>query len=309
MSQVDHQSIDEEIQKLLIKRAVDRVHPEKGEFVSQIFLVPKKDGSQRPVVNLKPLNHFTVKQHFKMEGVHVLRDLLRRGDWMISIDLKDAYQSVPIAETDRKFLRFQWGGHLYQFQCLPFGLSSAPRTFTKILKPVMALLRCNGICSIVFIDDILLMAQSREELVQVAQELIQLLQLLGFMINWEKSMLTPCQEIVFLGFLVNSLQMILRLPEEKLQNIIVDCRRVLRQETALVRDLARIVGRMTAAIQAVTPAPLCYRNLRLKNSAFKSTQSFEARIQLDESAKVELQWWIAEVRQWNGKPINSWFQT
>ena len=182
---MDHQSIDEEIQKLLVKREVDKVCPEKGEFVSQIFLVPKKDGSQRPVVNLKPLNRYIVKQHFKMEGVHVLRDLLRKGDWMISIDLKDAYQSVPVAEMDRKFLRFRWDGCLYQFQCLPFGLSSAPRTFTKILKPVMALLRHKGIRSVVFIDDILLMAQSQEELVQMTKELIQLLQLLGFMINWE----------------------------------------------------------------------------------------------------------------------------
>ena len=65
------------------------------------------------------------------------------------------------------------------------------------------------------------MAQSQEELVQVTQELIPLL---GFMINWEKSVLTPCQEIVFLGFLVNSLEMVFRLPEEKLQIIIVDYR-------------------------------------------------------------------------------------
>ena len=63
---------------------------------------------------------------------------------------------------------------------------------------------------------------------------------------------------------------------------------------------------MTAAIQAVTLVPLCYRNLQcLNNLAFKSTHSFEAQIQLDESAKVELQWWITEVRQWNVKLVNS----
>ena len=107
-----------------------------------------------------------------------------------------------------------------------------------------------------------------------------------------------------LGFVVNSLQMVIRLPEEKLQNIISDCRRVLRQATVSVRDLARVIGRMTAAIQAITPAPPCYRNLqRLKNVAFKDTQSFESRVPLDGCAKEELQWWIAEIHQWNGKPI------
>ena len=290
MSPGDQQLVHEEMVKLLTKQAVDRVQPAEGEFVSQIFLVPKKDHTQRPVINLKPLNRFIAKQRFKMEGAHVLKDLLQSGDWMVSIDLKDAYQSVPMWREHRKLLRFRWDGQLYQFQCLPFGLCSAPRTFTKILKPVLALLRQNGIRSVVFIDDILLMMQSREKLIQVIQELLHLLQLLGFLINWEKSVLTPCQEIIFLGFVVDSLQMTLSLPEEKVQNIILDCRRILRQDTVSVRDLARVIGRMTAAIQAVSPAPLCYRNLqRLKNVAFKGTQNFESRIPLDSCAKEELQ--------------------
>ena len=51
-----------------------------------------------------PINRFVIKQHFKMEGARVLKDLLKQGDWTISIDLEDAYQSVPIYETHRKFL-------------------------------------------------------------------------------------------------------------------------------------------------------------------------------------------------------------
>lgn len=302
VAQKDRELITGDITKLLQKQAVMGVEKVKGQFVSQLFLVPKKDGSQRLIVNLKPLNHFIGKQHFKMEGAHMLKDLLRKGDWMVSIDLKDAYQLVPIAENHRKFLRFVWEDQLYEFQCLPFGLSSAPRTFTKILKPVMAVLRQRGVRSVVFIDDILLMAQSQEELVQVAQELLQLLQMLGFSINCEKSVLIPSQLIIFL---VDSVAMSLSLPEEKLQSIITDCRRVLRQETVSVRDLARVIGRMTAAIQATIPAPLCNRNLqRLKNSAFQTTQSFETRVQLVQAAREELSWWIREVRHWNGKPIS-----
>ena len=76
-----------------------------------------------------------------MESARTLKDLVRRNDWLVSIDLKDAYLSVPIEEGDRKYLRFTWEERVYEFQCLSFGLSSAPRVFTKLLKPVMALLR------------------------------------------------------------------------------------------------------------------------------------------------------------------------
>lgn len=113
-------------QKLVSKQAIKEVREVPNHFLSQLFLVPKKDGSQRPVINLKPLNLFIKKQKFKMEGARVIRGLLQEGDWMVSIDLKDAYLSVPVAQGDIHYL--------CEFQYLRFGLSSAPQVFTKLLK-------------------------------------------------------------------------------------------------------------------------------------------------------------------------------
>jgi hypothetical protein len=78
---------------MLEKAAIHIVHPHEKEqgFISALFLVPKKGGGQRPVVNLRPLNQYIPYEHFKMEGIHMLRDLLRKGDYMVKIDLKDAY--------------------------------------------------------------------------------------------------------------------------------------------------------------------------------------------------------------------------
>ena len=59
-------------------------------FFFRLFLVPKKEGQMRPVLNLKLLNQFIYHRHFKMEGMHIVRDLLQRGDWMTRIDIKDA---------------------------------------------------------------------------------------------------------------------------------------------------------------------------------------------------------------------------
>lgn len=76
-----------------------------------------------------------------MENIRSALCLVKKGCWMASIDLKDAYYSVPIYSTDRKFLKFMWKGQWFQYTCLPSGLLSAPRVFTKLLKPVFSTLR------------------------------------------------------------------------------------------------------------------------------------------------------------------------
>ena len=76
-----------------------------------------------------------------MEGTHLLRDLLQPQDWLGKIDLKDAHFVIPIWKEHRKYLRFVWKRTPLEFACLPFGLTAAPRLFTKVMKPVVALLR------------------------------------------------------------------------------------------------------------------------------------------------------------------------
>ena len=61
--------------------------------------VPKKDGVQRPVINLKHLNKFVKSEHFRMEGLHTVNALIRRNDWVAKVDLKDTLIMVPIAPT------------------------------------------------------------------------------------------------------------------------------------------------------------------------------------------------------------------
>ena len=219
----------------------------------QAFLVRKKDGSFHQVVNLKPLNQFILKVHFKMEGITMLRDLLSRNDWMASIDLKDAYLSVAVEAEHRKYLRFVWVDQMYEFQCLPFGLSSAPRVFTKLLKPVVGLLRHQGIRLVIFLDDILVLAQSKEDLGTQMDQIAKLFNLLGFSINHEKSQLIPTQQIQYLGFLIDSQNLMIRLTQEKVEQL---TRTVKQQMNLSVRDLAWLIGRMTATIPAIFQAPL-----------------------------------------------------
>ena len=73
-------SLIQELTKLLKKQAIRQLeHPAEAGFLSNIFLVPKKDGGQRPVINLKALNRLVNTEHFKMEGIHTVKDLLKPG--------------------------------------------------------------------------------------------------------------------------------------------------------------------------------------------------------------------------------------
>lgn len=110
-------------------------------FISRCSSFQKKDGGARPIIDLRELNKFIHWEHLKMDGIHLIKDLLQEGDWMIKIDLRDAYFALPIHQSHRQFLRFQHRGVTYQFNCLPFELSSAPRVFMKISRPITAWLR------------------------------------------------------------------------------------------------------------------------------------------------------------------------
>lgn len=118
------------------------------------------------ILNLKSLNEFVAYQHFKMDNIQTALKLIRPKCFMASVDLKDAYYSVPVALEDRRFLMFEWEGHYYQYTCLPNGLACAPRMFTKILKPIYAHLHSvrhvsMGHIMIIFLWDILTVPVNR----------------------------------------------------------------------------------------------------------------------------------------------------
>jgi len=224
--------ISQEIEAMIQKGAVEEVDPRSSVegFYSRLFLVPKKDGKHRPVINLRPLNAFLRHQHFKMEGIHVVRDLLQQGDWMARIDLKDAYFAVPVCPSDRKYLRFKWQSKGYEFTCLPFGLSTAPRVFTKVLRPVITYLREKGIRCVIYLDDILIMNQDKETLREDVALALTLLEALGFLVNYVKSSLSPVQVLVYLGLVIDSRTRELSLHPDKLHQITAEARHLVKQK-------------------------------------------------------------------------------
>ena len=98
--------VSTEIDKLLMKGAIKEVDSVEDQFISNLFLVPKKDGSFRPVINLKKLNLFVEYHHFKQENLSSVLDIIQKNDYLTSIDLTDAYFSISINNEFKNFFAF-----------------------------------------------------------------------------------------------------------------------------------------------------------------------------------------------------------
>ena len=220
-----------EVQELLQKKAIREAQVGTPGFYSQVFVVPKRGGGWRPVNNLKKLNSFEETPHFKMESIQNLNDVHLQGDYMAKINLKDAYLTVSMHSSAMKYLRFQWKCTVYEFTSLPFSLAPAPLVFTKLMKPIVSLLRTWGIRILLYLDDMLIMAKSPELLNQHLQVITALMAQLGFILNVKKSITSSTQIIEFLGFIINSVRMTLSFPSEKVSKLQKECRHTLNLKT------------------------------------------------------------------------------
>ncbi|KAL0199808.1 hypothetical protein M9458_002995, partial [Cirrhinus mrigala] len=149
-----------EIAVLLAKDAIETVpsaEMKKG-FYSPYFIVPKKGGGLRPILDLRVLNRALLKLPFKMLTLKHILTCVRVQDWFVAIDLKDAYFHVSILPRHRPFLRFAFEGRAYQYKVLPFGLSLSPRVFTKVAEAALSPLRERGIRILNYLDDWLILA-------------------------------------------------------------------------------------------------------------------------------------------------------
>lgn len=293
---------DNEVRDLLEKGAVVEVDVNSPGFVSPIFAITKQSGGFRPIFNLKCLNQWITYEHFKMEGVKTIKELVEQDDWMVRLDLKDAYLTVPINLQDQKFLQFVWRGRKFQFVSLPFGLSSAPRIFTKLLRPVVAYLRSQGIRLIIYLDDLLLLNRSKIKLHADLDLTVSLLQGLGFVINWEKSEIVPTRSLIYLGLQINSSLLEFCLPREKRLKLIDSCRTILADAHPKLRQVASILGSLNWAVATVPFAQAHYRNLqRLYISHVKATRgNLQVPTVLSSEARTELQWWIEHLNSDSG---------
>ena len=187
-----------------------------------------------------------------MESLYNVINLIHKDEWMASVDLKDAFYSIPVNKNHKnQFLKFMVTSRNYKFIVNLNGYKDAMRVFTKILKPPFAKLRSEGHLSVVYVDDTYLQGDSFNECKMNVQATIKLLQELVFTIHPEKSILKPTQSITFLGFIIDSKNMVISLTYVKKQNIFNLASQILTKRQVTIRKLAKFIGCIVSSFPAV----------------------------------------------------------
>ena len=288
------QDLQQAVDALLMKGAIERVTNVRSlGFYSRLFLVPKKTGDLRPVIDLSTLNRHMVVPHFKMETQGSVRSAIRSQEWAVSIDIRDAYLHVPMHQAVRKYLRFVVNKKVYQFTCLPFGLSTSPREFTKLLRPVVSLLRQQGVKLHIYLDDWLIRADTPEEAQLHSQTTIKVLQFLGWIINFEKSDLTPSQDFQFIGMQFNTRRFtVAPLPKMriKVQSVL---QHWMANPNITARDLHRLLGMLVFMASLVRRGRLRLRPVQwwAATAWCQRTGNWSDRIQVPQWVLSEVAWW------------------
>ena len=255
--------IAEEVAALCARGVVERTADHPRLCLSPVFLVPKRSGKYRMILNLKRINAHISPVHFKMETLKSILPLLRPGDWTVSIDLKDAYHHVPIAVGSRALLGFATAGRLYRFRALPFGLKPAPRLFTRLVACVAAFLRQHGLRVFCYLDDWLLAAESRELVLNQLRFLLETVQTLGFIVNWEKSELVPTQHPIFLGAAIDIPAGLARPSPERVCTIVTAASDLRRRRLAPARSWLQFLGYLASLVDVLPDCRLLMRPLQL----------------------------------------------
>ena len=281
------------IDELLEKQAIREIpHTEPVHF-SRVFLVPKKNGKLRLVIDLSLLNPWLNCPSFKLDHAQVIREALVPGMWATSIDLSDAYLHIPVSPKYWKYLVFQIGNRRFQFMVLPFGLNTAPRVFSAVMKALKKWARLHGMLLFQYLDDWLLLHLVTQTLTEHTLQLERQSLQLGLLVNHAKSETVPTQEIVFLGDLLNFKTGMIYPTQERFSAICDKVALVTRSDRAPFKDVHSLLGLLAATEKIVPFGRLHYRML-LRLCSFHLSHKVKRfqKVYIHSAVQRDLLWWV-----------------
>ena len=301
---VKQAALDTMIDELIQKRAARLIDHDVPVHFSSAFLVPKKNGKLRLVINLRPLNEFLACPTFQMDHSAVIREALMPGMWATSVDLADAYLHVPVRESDWRFLVIQVGDRRVQFMVLPFGLNAAPRVFSDIMKVLKKWARRIGLLLFQYLDDWLQLHLQQARLAHQVQLLLAQCRRLGLLINLPKSDLVPSQRLCFLGDDLDFARGRVRPTQARFQDICSKVQRVTRHESARFLHLHSLLGLLVATEKIVPYGRVHLRCYQLFIAwHLRHRVKRRQRVFVPNAALLDLLWWTCRRNVMAGIPM------
>lgn len=280
-------------------------------YVSRSRLEPKKDGGYRLIVDLRCVNSYLEQQPCKFETLKDLQLMIQPEDWMISADLKDGYYHLAIHPQHRKYLTTVINGVLVRFLAFPFGLCTAPRVFTKFMRPVVRYFRSNNINMLQYLDDSLFIHPSHCVLYKIRKFVDNTFSSLGLARNVNKGVWEPTQQLVHLGIGIDTVRGLFLVPPHKQATLKAAAASLLRYASShrrwvTAKKVQNICG---LAISLSIAFPVARTVTRSLYDAITDMPSWKRDVQLSKQAIRDLQF-LATVPEefcdkaiWTPKPL------
>ena len=286
------------------------VTPTKPTIVSALGAIPKPDSAEYRLIHDcsmpegKGVNSYIDIESFKFQTIDDAVKLIDKGYYLAKIDLRHAYRSVPIHPSNYKATGLKWvfkGSKHPTYlidKRLPYGGRSAPGIFHRITQAVRRMMRRRGFNGlVVYLDDFLIIAPTREECQLAFDTLMQLLRELGFQISMGK-VVSPCQLLVFLGIQIDTNALVLSLPKEKLDGTKVIVQSFVSRKRASKRQLQTLAGKLNWACKVVYGGRTFLRRIIDQMNMLSSPG---AKLLLNSEFRADILWWHQFLDVFNGK--------
>ena len=303
-SSIRGKALAAEIAALSLKGAIEPAPPTPG-YYSRIFVVMKASGSWRPIIDLSCLNRLVVFSKLRMETPQSVLRSVRTEDWMVSVDLQDAYLQIPVHQESRRCLRFVADSQAFQFRFLCFGLTTAPQVFTRVMARLSAILHRRGYRLLRYLDDWLVLGSSLEKVIRARDFLLELCSLLGIRINQEKSNLTPSQYSTYLGMMIQLVPLRAFLTAERIGKLSLQLQEFLSSQGHPAHLWPGLLGKMSSMSLLIPGSWLQMRSLQLFLKWSWDFKNEDSIVAWDNSCLTDLQWWSDESNLTTGVPLEA----
>jgi ribonuclease HI len=294
------------IEEERVLKVIVPISRSKVMWEHRCFQILKKGGKEwRKVVDCSELNGFLLKRKFKMEDQRTVQRNIRRMMWGASIDISKAYWQIPVDPEATPYLAFSYDNQTWAYTAMPFGLSTAPRTFTLLMRVCVQAIRQRWkLTASHFLDDLLFLHEDRQYLQESMPEIVRFLEWLGWVVNKEKSDLIPKQQFIYLGLQWDTTAPSVCLPKDQVHSKLQSLHRLettlLTNTLTTARTLARTIGDLGSSRFQHRQASLHLKQMDALKLAAIATSGWDGPVLLPSPPPTalteDIAWWKETLR-------------
>ena len=277
--------------------------------ISRFDVIPKsgQPGKWRLILDLSHPDGLSVNdsidsQLSSMRYTHIddaVKLILGLGQetYMAKVDIEQAYRNIPVHPQDRNLLGMQWEDKVFVDGCLPFGLRSAPKLFSAVADVLEWILQQAGVETVVhYLDDFLVMGKE-QQCAESLRRTIQVCNQLGVPLKSSK-VEGPAKILTFLGIELDTTEMEVRLPQQKLADLKAATNQWLGRRRCRKRELLSLIGKLAHVCKVIVAGRTFLR--RMINLSTRR-RNLEDWVTLNQEFRSDLAWWHMFMEEWNAR--------